>query len=40
VEAITGWVCVRVSWADLADPARLVARIHEAAARAACRRSA
>lgn len=40
VEAITGWVCVRVSWADLADPARLVARIYEAAARAASRRTA
>jgi hypothetical protein len=40
VEAITGWVCVRVSWSDLADPERLVARIYEAAAQAASRRIA
>ena len=26
----TGWVCVRVSWADLARPARLAARIRAA----------
>jgi hypothetical protein len=23
----TGWVCIRVTWAELADPARLAARI-------------
>lgn len=40
VEAITGWVCVRVTWADLVDPTRLHARIREAAAVAAARRSA
>jgi hypothetical protein len=40
VEAITGWVCVRVSWSDLAHPHLLVARIHEAAMLAATRRTA
>jgi len=27
---ITGWICVRVTWADLYEPARLAARIREA----------
>lgn len=40
VEAVTGWVCVRVSWSDLAYPERIVARIREASALAATRRTA
>jgi hypothetical protein len=40
VEAITGWVCVRISWSDLTFPERIVARIREAAALAATRRTA
>jgi len=40
VEAITGWVCVRVNWSDLCHPERIVARIREAAAMAARRRYA
>jgi very-short-patch-repair endonuclease len=33
VRAITGWECIRVTWADLAHPERVVARILAAAAR-------
>ena len=40
VEAITGRMCVRVTWADLNDPARLQASIRQAAALAAARRAA
>jgi len=27
VRGLTGWVCIRITWADLFDPARLAARI-------------
>lgn len=38
--ALTGWRCVRITWADLNDPLRLAARIREAiAAQAAARRA-
>ena len=40
IEAITGWVCVRLCWADLADPARIIARILEASELAHRRSSA
>lgn len=40
VEAITGWVCVRVCWSDLARPAYIVEMIRQAAATAAARRLA
>jgi hypothetical protein len=40
IEAITGWVCVRVVWSDLRDPERIVARIREAAELAARRHPA
>jgi hypothetical protein len=33
VRSITGWECIRVTWADLAHPERVVARILAAAAR-------
>jgi len=32
VRRLTGWICVRVTWADLHDPARLVAKIRQAMA--------
>ena len=35
VRELTGWTCIRVTWADLADPARLAARIKAALARGA-----
>jgi hypothetical protein len=35
IRELTGWLCVRVTWADLAQPAPLVARLQEAFARAA-----
>lgn len=35
VRELTGWICIRVTWADLADPARLAARIRAALARRA-----
>ena len=35
VRELTGWICIRVTWADLADPARLAARIRAALARCA-----
>ena len=40
VESMTGWVCVRIDWSDLAHPEQIVVRIREAAARASARRSA
>lgn len=40
VESLTGWVCVRLDWSDLAYPEQIVMRIREAAARASSRRSA
>jgi hypothetical protein len=30
VRRITGWICIRVTWADLYEPARLVAKIRQA----------
>ena len=30
VRELTGWICVRVTWADLADPARLMQRLEQA----------
>jgi hypothetical protein len=30
VRELTGWRCIRVTWADLENPARLVARIRAA----------
>ncbi len=30
IRELTGWICIRVTWADLADPARLAARIRTA----------
>lgn len=33
VSEITGWVCVRITWADLAHPERVVARIRTAFSR-------
>jgi hypothetical protein len=30
VRRLTGWICVRVTWADLYEPARLVAKIRQA----------
>jgi hypothetical protein len=30
IRELTGWICIRVTWADLADPARLAARIRAA----------
>jgi len=30
VRELTGWICVRITWADLADPRRVAARIRAA----------
>jgi len=30
VRRLTGWICIRVTWADLYEPARLVAKIRQA----------
>ena len=30
IRELTGWICVRITWADLADPAKLVARLRRA----------
>ena len=30
VRELTGWICVRITWAELADPRRLAARIRAA----------
>lgn len=30
VRELTGWICVRITWADLADPRRIAARIRAA----------
>ncbi|GAA1937928.1 type IV toxin-antitoxin system AbiEi family antitoxin domain-containing protein [Nocardioides marmoribigeumensis] len=35
IREATGWIVIRVTWADLADPAQLVARIRRAMRRAA-----
>ena len=35
VRELTGWICLRITWADLADPVRLAARIRAAFARRA-----
>ena len=35
IRELTGWTCIRVTWADLADPARLAARIRAALLRRA-----
>lgn len=40
IESMTGWICVRVTWADLHDPHRICQRIREAAVLAASRRRA
>ena len=32
IRRLTGWVCVRIVWADLFDPARMVAKIAAALA--------
>lgn len=38
IREITGWECIHITWADLADPARVAARIRAAFARSARRR--
>jgi hypothetical protein len=30
IRELTGWICVRITWADLADPVALVARVRRA----------
>lgn len=35
IREVTGWTVIRVTWADLADPAQLIARIRRAMRRAA-----
>ncbi len=35
VRELTGWRCVRITWADLADPVRLATRLRDLLARAA-----
>ena len=35
IRELTGWLCVRVTWADLAQPVQSVARLQEAFTRAA-----
>ncbi len=38
VAELTGWRCLRITWADLADPVRLAARIHALIESVACAR--
>jgi hypothetical protein len=38
ISELTGWRCIRITWADLADPAHLERRIREAVASVAVAR--
>lgn len=40
IRAVTGWICVRITWADLARPEEVARRIREAIALAAAARRA
>jgi hypothetical protein len=37
VRRLTGWICVRITWADLNDPARIAAMVRQAFADQASR---
>lgn len=40
IRELTGWICVRITWADLAQPGEVARRMREAIARAAAARHA